>query len=60
MSPSTTRVVVASHTFSNDETLRKALSAHFPEASFNPTGRILAGAELAHRLLGSTAAAPTD
>ncbi len=56
MSPSTTRVAVASNTFSNDETLRAALSAHFPHACFNPTGRILAGAELVELLRGGTAA----
>lgn len=56
MHPSTTKVVVASNTFSNDEALRAALSARFPEAAFNPTGRILAGAELVDLLRGGTAA----
>jgi phosphoglycerate dehydrogenase-like enzyme len=56
MHPSTTRVAVASHTFSNDEALRAALSACFPAAYFNPTGRILAGAELVEFLRSGTAA----
>jgi D-3-phosphoglycerate dehydrogenase len=56
MSPSTTRVAVASNTFSNDEALRAALAVHFPGAYVNPTGRILAGAELIDFLQGGTAA----
>jgi D-3-phosphoglycerate dehydrogenase len=50
------KIAVASNTFSNDETLRQALLAHFPEASFNPTGRILVGAELIELLAGAPAA----
>lgn len=56
MDPRATRIAVASNTFSNDETLRAALSAQFPQAYFNPTGRILAGAELVELLRGGTAA----
>ena len=40
------RVAVASNTFSSDAGLEAALVAHFPDAYFNRTGRILAGAEL--------------
>ncbi len=39
-------IAVASHTFSNDEFLRQALLKHFPDARFNPTGRMLVGDEL--------------
>lgn len=39
-------IAVASNTFSDDETLRDALLARFPNAYFNRTGRILAGEEL--------------
>lgn len=46
MITSSIEVAVASHTFSGDEALRTALAARFPAARFNPTGRILAGAEL--------------
>lgn len=56
MRPTTTPVAVASNTFSNDATLRAALSARFPAAYFNPTGRILAGTELIDFLQGGTAA----
>lgn len=50
------KIAVASNTFSNDVTLRKALIAHFPEATFNPTGRVLAGEELVAFLGAGTAA----
>lgn len=50
------KIAVASNTFSNDLALRKALIAHFPEASFNPTGRVLAGRELIDFLAGAPAA----
>ncbi len=50
------KIAVASHTFSNDETLRNALLSHFPDAYFNPTGHMLAGAELAEFLAGGLAA----
>jgi D-3-phosphoglycerate dehydrogenase len=39
-------VAVASNTFSNDDSLRAALSARFPAAFYNHTGRVLAGEEL--------------
>ena len=50
------RIAVASNTFSNDETLRTALSERFPDAYFNRTGRILAGAELVEFLANGSAA----
>ena len=50
------RIAVASNTFSNDDRLRDALLAHFPDAYFNPTGRVLAGAELVEFLANGTAA----
>jgi len=50
------RIAVASHTFSNDELLRSALLAHFPDAYFNPTGRMLVGAELVEFMQGCNAA----
>jgi D-3-phosphoglycerate dehydrogenase len=50
------KVAVASHTFSGAPALRQALAAHFPGAYFNPTGRILAGAELVDFLAGAPAA----
>lgn len=50
------KIAVASNTFSNDETLRRALLAHFPEASFNPTGQILPAGELRAFLADAPAA----
>jgi D-3-phosphoglycerate dehydrogenase len=54
--PAAPQVAVPSNTFSNDATLRAALAARFPSARFNPTGRILAGAELTQLLQGAIAA----
>jgi len=50
------RVAVANPTFASDELLRGALREHFPDACFNTSGRILAGAELSDFLGGATAA----
>jgi phosphoglycerate dehydrogenase-like enzyme len=50
------RVAVASHTFSNSDALREAMSRSFPQAYFNRTGRILAGDELLEFMRGSPAA----
>lgn len=50
------RIAVASHTFSGDARLREALWAHFPDACFNGTGRMLEGRELADFLADSPAA----
>lgn len=49
-------VAVASNTFSNVAALRDGLTAHFPDAYFNRTGRILAGDELVAFLRRGTAA----
>ena len=50
------RVAVANPTFAGDALLRGALREHFPDAYFNTTGRILAGAELGDFLAGCSAA----
>jgi len=49
-------VAVANPTFASDATLRAALLARFPDAYFNPTSRILAGAELVDFLAQATSA----
>jgi D-3-phosphoglycerate dehydrogenase len=50
------KVACASNTFSADPALREALSARFPGAVFNLTGRVLAGQELLELLAGAPAA----
>ena len=50
------RVAVANPTFASDELLRGALRERFPDAYFNTSGRILAGAELSDFLAGCSAA----
>ncbi len=49
-------IAVASHTFCGEPALRQELTAHFPRARFNPTGRMLVGAELLAFLADSPAA----
>ncbi len=46
------RIAVASRSFSRHPVLRRELLARYPDASFNDSGRILAGDELAHFLAG--------
>ena len=47
------RVAVASHSFPRHPTLRRELTARYPDASFNETRRPLAGTELIRFLRGS-------
>ncbi|WP_430912055.1 phosphoglycerate dehydrogenase [Methylobacterium sp. sgz302541] len=52
MSTSPTRIAVLSRSFSRHPILRAELQARYPEASFNDTGRTLAGEELLGFLAG--------
>ena len=45
-------VAVASHSFPKHATLRRELEAHYPDASYNTTGRPLAGDDLVRFLRG--------